>query len=93
MHPETGRRGLFVNPRYTAEIVGYRPHLSAAVLKVFFDQLLQPEFAMRHSWTRGTVVLWDNRSTLHYAVDDYDDELRIVHTCSVLGQRPVGVAK
>jgi alpha-ketoglutarate-dependent taurine dioxygenase len=93
VHPETGRRALFVNPRYTAEIVGYKPHLSEAVLKVLFDHLLQPEFSMRLRWTPGTVVVWDNRTTLHYAIDDYDDELRIVHTCSVVGERPVGVTK
>lgn len=91
VHPETGRRTLFVNPRYTAEISGFQQHLSSALLKVFFDHLLQPEFSMRHHWTPGTIVAWDNRSTLHYAVDDYDQELRIVHTCSVVGERPVGL--
>jgi alpha-ketoglutarate-dependent taurine dioxygenase len=92
VHPETGRKSLFVNPRYTPEIVGLRPHESAAVLKVFFDHILQPEHTVRYRWSVGTLVLWDNRSTVHYAIDDYDDALRIVHHVSLAGDRPVGVA-
>ena len=91
VHPETGRKALFVSPRYTPEIVGLRPHESAAVLKVFFDHLTQPEFQVRFSWTPGAIVLWDNRTTLHYAVDDYDDAVRIVHSCSIAGEPRVGV--
>lgn len=91
VHPETGRKSLFVNPRYTPEIVGLRPHESAAVLKVFFDHLLQPEHTVRYRWSVGDIAIWDNRNTLHYAVDDYDDQVRIVHTCGVAGDRPYGV--
>lgn len=91
VHPETGRKALFVSPRYTPEIVGLRPHESAAVLKVFFDHLTQPEFQVRFSWTPGSIVLWDNRTALHYAVDDYDDAVRIVHSCSIAGEPRVGV--
>jgi alpha-ketoglutarate-dependent taurine dioxygenase len=91
VHPETGRRALFVSPRYTPEIVGLRPHESAAVLKLFFDHLTQPEFQVRFRWTPGAIVLWDNRTSLHYAVDDYDDAIRVVHSCSVAGEPRVGV--
>ena len=42
--------------------------------------------------SEGDIAIWDNRSTLHYAVDDYDDAERIVHTVGTLGERPVGIA-
>jgi taurine dioxygenase len=86
VHPETGRKSLFVSPRYTTDVVGLRPHLSASVLKLFFDHLTQPEFAVRFSWRPGSVAIWDNRSTIHYAVDDYGDALRIMHISSVAGE-------
>ena len=92
VHPETGRKSLFVSPRYTPEIVGLRPHESAAVLKVFFDHITQPEHQVRFQWTVGAIALWDNRSALHYAVDDYDDALRIVHSIGVQGEPRVGPA-
>lgn len=90
VHPETHRKALFVSPRYTPEIAGLRPHESAAVLKVFFDHLAQPEHQVRVQWTAGAIVLWDNRSTIHYAVDDYDDALRVVHSVSVEGEPRFG---
>ncbi len=91
VHPETGRKSLYVSPRYTPEIAGLRPHESADVLKLFFDHILQPEHTVRYRWSVGTLVLWDNRSTVHYAIDDYGDARRIVHHVSVEGDRPVGV--
>lgn len=91
VHPETGRKALFVSPRYTPEIVGLRPHESAAVLKLFFDHITQPEHQVRFQWTPGSIALWDNRTSQHYAVDDYDDALRIVHSVSVEGEPRIGV--
>jgi taurine dioxygenase len=90
VHPETGRKSLFVSPRYTPEIVGLRPHESAAVLKVFFDHITQPEHQVRIQWTPGSIALWDNRISQHYAVDDYGDQLRIVHSVSVEGEPRFG---
>lgn len=91
VHPETGRRSLYVSPRFTPEIVGLRPHESAAVLKVFFDHITQPEHQVRFRWEPGSLAIWDNRSCLHYAVNDYGDGRRIMHGTSVEGERPVGV--
>lgn len=93
VHPETGRKSLFVSPRYTTEILGLRPHESAALLKLLNEHITQPEHQVRYRWTEGTIAFWDNRSTLHYAVDDYDDALRIVHRVGILGDRPFGVKR
>jgi alpha-ketoglutarate-dependent taurine dioxygenase len=91
VHPETGRKSLYVNPRYTAEIVGVRPHESVGILKTLNDHLTQPEHTVRYRWQEGTVALWDNRSTLHYAIDDYGDDLRLVNRVGLKGDRPRGV--
>jgi len=91
IHPESGRKALYLSPRYAAEIVGVLPHESAGILKLFNDHITQPETTVRYRWSVGTVAMWDNRSTLHYAVDDYGDALRIVHRAGIVGQRPIGV--
>lgn len=91
VHPETGRKSLFVSPRYTPEIKDLRPHESAAVLKVFFDHITQPEHQVRFHWNVGDIALWDNRTAQHYAVDDYGDELRIVYSVSIEGEPRIGV--
>lgn len=92
VHPETGRRSLFVNPRFTAEIVGLQPHESAAVLKLFYDHIVLPEHTTRVQWKLGTLAVWDNRTSLHYAADDYGTARRRLQSTSVeSNERPVGV--
>ncbi len=91
VHPETGRRSLYVNPRFTQEIVGLRPHESASVLKVFYDHILLPEHQVRFHWEVGSLAIWDNRSTLHYAADDYGDARRIMYGSGIESEPPVGV--
>ncbi|MFT4089533.1 MAG: TauD/TfdA family dioxygenase [Asticcacaulis sp.] len=92
VHPETGRRSLYVNPRFTQEIVGLQPHESAAVLKLFYDHIVQPEHLTRVQWKLGTLVVWDNRTSLHYAADDYGAARRRLYSTSVVStERPLGV--
>lgn len=91
LHPVTRRPSLFVNPRFTQEIVGLRPHESAALLKVFYDHLTQPEFQARFQWRVGSLAIWDNRTTIHYAADDYGDARRIMYSTSIEPELPIGL--
>lgn len=91
VHADTGRPALFVNPRFTTEIVGLQPHESDALLQLLFEHLLRPEHVVRYRWEVGTIGIWDNRSTMHYAVDDYGDEVRINHRIGTGGERPIGL--
>ncbi|GAA3032902.1 TauD/TfdA dioxygenase family protein [Actinokineospora globicatena] len=91
VHPETGRRSLFVNPGFTTRLVEVTEPESRALLAVFFAAIGRPEFTVRHRWSPGDVVVWDNRSTAHYAVDDYGDQQRVMHRITLRGDRPVGV--
>lgn len=90
-HPHTGRPSLYVNPRFTQEIVGLRPHESAAVLKVFYDHILLPEHQVRFHWEVGSLAIWDNRNTLHYAADDYGSARRIMYGSGIESEPPIGV--
>ncbi|MGK5674614.1 TauD/TfdA dioxygenase family protein [Micromonospora sp. URMC 106] len=90
VHPETGRRSLFVNPGFTAHIVGVSEHESRAILDLLYAHLTKPEHIVRHRWQPGDVAMWDNRSTAHYANRDYDDQRRVMHRITLRGDIPVG---
>jgi taurine dioxygenase len=87
-HPETGRKGLFVNRTFTSHIVGVPADESEAVLRFVYEHCQKPDFAMRRRWAQGDVGIWDNRCTLHYAVNDYGAEPRRIHRVTILGEAP-----
>jgi taurine dioxygenase len=88
-HPETGKKVLFVNPGFTRQIVGMTEAESRAILSFLFQHAVQPHMMYRHRWAKGDLVIWDNRSTWHLAVADYDmAEPRHMHRTSVEGDRP-----
>lgn len=88
--PETGRRALYVNPQFTKnEIVGLEAAESEALLKLLFAQVHVPERQFRLRWRPGTIVFWDNRSTQHYACNDYYPQRRRMERVAVAGDRPI----
>jgi taurine dioxygenase len=92
VHPETGRRSLFVNPGFTTHLAELSVSESRALLDVFFAAIGRPEHSVRHRWRPGDVVVWDNRSTAHLAVDDYGQAHRVMHRITIRGDRPAGPA-
>jgi taurine dioxygenase len=87
-HPATGRKSLFVNPVYTVAIEGLHPSENFMLLKFLYDHMVQDAFVYRHSWRENMVVLWDNRSTMHFADGGYDGHLRVMHRTTLAGDRP-----
>jgi len=90
MHPITGRPNLFINPGFTSHIVGISRIESDGLLRMLYEHMTQPEFVLRHRWRDGDVVVWDNRATMHYAVDDYGTTERRVRRVTIRGGLPVG---
>lgn len=90
VHPETGRRSLFVNPGFTTRIVDVSDAESRGLLDIFFAHITKPEHLVRHRWHAGDVAMWDNRSTAHYADFDYGDVQRVMHRITLRGDIPVG---
>ena len=91
VHPESGRKGLFVNPGFTSHVVGVSEAESRGILDLLYAHLTKPEHTIRHRWQVGDVGIWDNRSTSHYANRDYTP-VRVMRRITLAGDRPVGPA-
>jgi taurine dioxygenase len=87
-HPVTGRKSIYVNPQFTLRIEGFEPAESRAILDLLFAQARVPEYQFRIRWTPGTIVFWDNRSTQHYAANDYYPQRRRMERTAVVGDIP-----
>jgi taurine dioxygenase len=90
VHPETGRRSLFVNPGFVSHLKDVSDAESRSLLDLFYAHITKPEHIVRHRWSVGDVVMWDNRSTVHYANRDYGDQRRVMHRITLRGDQPVG---
>jgi taurine dioxygenase len=90
IHPETGRRSLFVNRTFTSHFPQLRPGESDALLEHLCAWSEQPQFQCRYHWAEGAIGIWDNRCTQHHAVGDYQDR-RTIQRVTVLGDAPTGL--
>jgi alpha-ketoglutarate-dependent taurine dioxygenase len=68
-HPDTGRKALYVNPGFTLGFDGWTDDESRPLLDYLCQDATRPEFTCRFHWREGSLALWDNRSTWHFAVN------------------------
>ena len=87
-HPVTGKPCLFVHRTFTTGISDLPDEHSAAILELLYQAVEIPEHQVRMRWQRGTVAVWDNRCTQHYAVNDYYPEYRCMHRLTIEGDAP-----
>ena len=88
-HPGSGRKALFLNPIYTTRLDGMSEEESAPVLEELYKHAVRPDFCCRLRWSPGAVAVWDNRMTMHYAVNDYDGVRRLLYRTTYSGEPPV----
>lgn len=88
-HPETGRRGLYLNPNRMERVVGLDDADSDRLLDRLIEHATQQRFVHRHVWRRHDVVIWDNGRSMHRATADYGDARREMHRVLLRGTVPV----
>lgn len=88
VHPETGRRALFVSEHFTTRIVGLPQEESDALLAELFDYSTRAEHVYRHQWLPHDMVFWDNRSLMHLAAGCPEDQRRKLYRTTIEGDRP-----
>ena len=87
-HDDTGARSLYVCRAFTQRFAGMRTEESRGLLEFLFGHSARPDFQARHHWSQGDLVMWDNRSVLHYAVHDHGDAPRTIDRVQVEGTVP-----
>ena len=87
-HPVTGRKALYVNRGFTTRIRQLPPSESDAVLDMLYRHIETPEFQCRFKWQPNSVAFWDNRSTQHRALFDYQGKRRYGLRVTVAGDKP-----
>ncbi len=90
VHPETGRRALYVNVAHTRRFVGFTDAESAPLLDYLFAHQTRPEFTCRFRWTPGALAFWDNRCAQHHPINDYHGRRRAMRRVTLAGDRPAG---
>jgi alpha-ketoglutarate-dependent sulfate ester dioxygenase len=90
VHPETGERTLLAGD-FVRNFVGLDSHESAVLLELLQRRITAPENTVRWNWALGDVAIWDNRATQHRAIDDYDDQHRLMNRVTLTGDVPVNV--
>jgi taurine dioxygenase len=90
VHPESGERGLFIGG-FVRQIRGLSTSESTALIQLLQSYVTRPENTVRWRWQVGDIAFWDNRATQHYAIYDYDGQLRRVQRVTIAGDKPVSV--
>lgn len=98
-HPETGEKILFVNGGFTTHFVNYHTPSNVRhgidfapganeLLNFLIRQATIPDHQVRWRWSKNSIAIWDNRSTQHYAVQDYWPAARKMERAGIRGDRP-----
>ncbi|WP_236193008.1 TauD/TfdA dioxygenase family protein [Pseudomonas glycinae] len=89
VHPISGEKSLLLG-HFVKRIKGYSQADSAHLFGLLQSHVIRQENVVRWRWKAGDVAIWDNRSTQHYAIDDYGTQDRVVRRVTLKGEVPVG---
>ena len=85
-HPLSGKKALYVNPAFTVKVVGMSEGESKELLSALYTHVFGGNaFHHRFKWEPGSIAMWDNRSTWHWALNDYQGQRRVMHRITIEG--------
>jgi alpha-ketoglutarate-dependent sulfate ester dioxygenase len=76
---------------FAQQIQGLSPSQSVALKDLFQNVIVRLENTVRWQWREGDVAIWDNRSTQHYAINDYGQQRRLMRRITIAGELPINV--
>lgn len=85
-HPGSGKPALYVNPAFTLRFAGMTREASLPLLTRLFAHAIAPARVHRFAWAPGSVAIWDNRATWHFALNDYHGHYRLMHRITLAGE-------
>ncbi|MGH7092027.1 MAG: TauD/TfdA dioxygenase family protein, partial [Stellaceae bacterium] len=89
-HPRTGRKSLYVMRDDCTAIDDMEDDEAGALIAALADHIVKPTFIYRHQWQVGDLLMWDNCTVQHRAVQDYDlPQRRLMHRTTMGGAIPV----
>ena len=89
IHPSTGRKCLYVMRDDCAGIEGLEAEEAQALIVALAEHITKPRFVYRHEWRVGDVLMWDNCTVQHRAIQDYDlPQRRRMHRTTMGGAVP-----
>ncbi len=89
VHPVTGKKALYLDPVYTSRFAGWTAEESRSLLSHLARHSINENFTCRLRWSAGTLAIWDNRCTMHNALNDYSGVRREMYRTSVKGAPPL----
>jgi taurine dioxygenase len=93
VHPETGRKALFLSPGYTIDIEGMDAGDAQALLAELYAHQIREEFVYRHVWSENMLTMWDNRSVVHAATGGYQGHRRLLQRITLTTRTEAGPSR
>ncbi|MDQ0463306.1 taurine dioxygenase [Caulobacter ginsengisoli] len=84
-HPGSGKPVLYVNPAFTTRFEGMTREESLPLLQQLFVAAIDPARVTTFKWKPGSVAIWDNRASWHFAKNDYHGQYRLMHRITMSG--------
>ena len=87
-YPETGRKALYLTEAFVKEIKDVESKFSQETLSSLYKHSSDESYIYRHKWSKGDLIVWDNRSVQHFAEHGYGDNERTMYRLTTSGSKP-----